>query len=86
MILPYFDSADIVFAKANQTDLDKLQRAQNRCLKTCLLLNKRTDTDYLHSITNVPKLEFRRKVHLRNFMYLQQKKPWLLDVKSVNTR
>ena len=86
MILPYFDYADIVFAKANQSDLEKLQRLQNRCLKTCLLVNNRTDTDYIHSVTKIAKLEFRRKIHLRNFMYLQSKNNCLLDVKSVNTR
>ena len=86
MVLPYFDYADIVIDKANKTELDKLQRAQNRCIKICLLMNVRTDTDYIHSTAKMPKLEARRKVHLRNFMYLQLCKPWLLDIKSVNTR
>ena len=86
MILPYFDYADIVFSKANQTELDKLQRAQNRCIKICLLVNNKTDNDYIHAVTKIPKREFRRKVHLREYMYLQLRKPWLLDVKSVNTR
>ena len=71
MLLPYFDYADIVYDRANQRDLDKLQRAQNKCLKICLLANKKTDTDLVHTVTKSAKLEFRRKVHIRNFMYLQ---------------
>ena len=49
-------------------------------------MNVRTDTDYIHHIAKIPKLENRRKVHLRNFMYLQLRKPWLLDIKSISTR
>ena len=86
MISPYFDYADIVFDKANQSDLDKLQRAQNRCLRICLLATVRTDTDYIHSTAKTPLLKLRRKVHLRNFMYTNLSKTWLLDVKPVNTR
>ena len=39
MLLPYFDYGDIVYDKARQIDLDKLQRAQNKCLKICMLAN-----------------------------------------------
>ena len=64
MILSYFDYVDIVYDRANQADLDKLQRAQNRCLKTCLLTDVRTNTDNIHTTVKTAKLEFRRKVHL----------------------
>ena len=86
MILPYFDYADIVFDKVNCSELEKLQRAQNRYLQICLLANNKTNTDYIHSITNTPLLKFIRKVHLRNYMYTNLGKDWLLDVKPVNTR
>ena len=56
MILPFFDYADIVFDKANQIDLDKLQRLQNRCLKICLRTDTRTDTDLIHSVTRTRNL------------------------------
>ena len=86
MILPYFDYADIIIDKANQTDLDKLQRMQNRCLKICLSYDKRVDTDLIHSVAKTPKLESRRKAHLLNCMYLNLGKPHLIDNKPVNTR
>ena len=79
MLLPYFDYADIVYDRARQFDLDKLQRAQNKCLKTCMLANVRTDTDHIHAYTKVAKLSNRRKAHLRNFMFLRKKAPYLLN-------
>ena len=86
MILPYFDYADIVFAKANCADLDKLQRMQNRCIKTCLRVDKRTNTELIHSVAKTPKLEFRRITHIRNFMYKRLCNTSLLDIKPINTR
>ena len=86
MILPYFDYADIIYDKANQGYLDKLQRVQNRCLKICMLTNIKTDTDLVHSHTKVSKLENRRKVHLRNFMFQRKSNADLLDAIVVGTR
>ena len=86
MILPYFDYADIVFDKANQSDLDKLQRMQNIGLKVCLRTSIRTDTDLIHFLVKTPKLEYRRRVHLLNFMYRNLQKHHLIDIKRVNTR
>ena len=56
MLLPYFDYADIVYDKARQGDLDKLQRVQNKMLKICTSANIRTGTNYVHSHTKVRKL------------------------------
>ena len=86
MLLPYFDYADIVYDRARQFDLDKLQRAQNKCLKTCMLANVRTDTDHIHTYTKVAKLSNRRKAHLRNFMFLRKKAPYLLKPGDAATR
>ena len=73
--LPYFDYADIVYDKANQKDLDKLQRAQNKCLKICLKANTRTDTNLIHSTTKSA-----------NFMYSKLNDDHLIDSIPVNTR
>ena len=69
MILPYIDYADVVFANSNVSDIEKLQRLQNRCLKICTGRNRLFDTDLLHKSTNVPFLKDRRRAHVRNFMY-----------------
>ena len=86
MLLPYFDYADIVFDKANQNNLDKLQRMQNRCLKICLRSDIRTDTDLIHSTVKTAKLEYRRKAHLRSFMYSKLGDESLIDDLPINTR
>ena len=86
MLLPYFDYADIIYDKANQNGLDKLQRVQNKCLKMCLLSDARTSTDYVHERTKVPKLENRRKVHLRNYMFQMKTHVDLLCSSDIGTR
>ena len=56
MIVPYFDYVDVIYNAASSEGLDKLQRLQNRCLKTCKELNMRFDTDKLYTITGISKL------------------------------
>ena len=59
---------------------------QNKCLRICLLEDVRTDTDLIHNTVKTAKLEFRRKVHLRNYMYSKLIVKSLLDDVLVNTR
>ena len=86
MILPYFDYGDVLYGNANQDNLAKLQRLQNKCLKICKGFNVRFGTDELHVLTKVPKLEDRRLAHVNNFMYGRLKRPQLIDVRDVRTR
>ena len=67
-------------------DLDKLQRAQNKCLKICMLTNMRTDANFIHPHTKSSKLEKRRKVHLKNFMFQKKLDRTLFDVANAHTR
>ena len=73
MILPYFDFCDIVYQSACLGDLDKLQRLQNKCLKTCLGLHGLTDT-CMHVLGRSARLADRRQADLCNFMYSRQTK------------
>ena len=90
MILPYIDYADGVFANSNACDIEKLQRLQNRCLKSTGLKstgrNKLFDTDILHKYTNVPFLKDRRKAHVRNFMYTRLARRDLINTGEIRTR
>ena len=86
MILPYFDYCDIIYSKACKNDLDKLQRLQNKCLKTCMKLHRQCDTDHVHEQTKCAFLGPRRKAHLCNFMFSRQRKVNLLDTRDINTR
>ena len=56
MVLPYFDYADVIFQIANGTDLDKLQRLQNRGLKLCLGRERLFSTERAHIEAGVPFL------------------------------
>ena len=86
MILPYFDYGDILYNGACKEGLDKLQRLQNRCLKICLNVNMRFDTNELHASTKMPMLQARRTAHVNNFMYKRLDKPMLRDNRDIRTR
>ena len=86
MILPYFDYGDVIYNVASQEGLDRLQRLQNRCLKICKNLNIRHDTNDLHRITKMPRLDLRRKAHINNFMYGRLKQVALVDARDIRTR
>ena len=87
MVLPYFDYADVIYDKASTSELDKLQRLQNRCLKLCQGNDRYFGTDQVHKDTGVPFLKDRRKAHTLNFMYMRkEKKPDLLNRRKIRTR
>ena len=87
MMLPYYDYADVIFHNANNADLSKLQRLQNRALKTCLGRDRVIDAERAHRQAVVPFLQDRREAHVLNFMYMRKiKKPGLLNVREIRTR
>ena len=86
MVLPYFDYCDIVYCTACSGDLDKLQRLQNKCLKTCLRLNVLHNTVAVHRQAKCATLPLRRQSHLCNFMYQRQNRKDLLDTRDIKTR
>ena len=85
-ILPIIDQGDFLYIKSNKQLLMKLQRLQNKCLKTCLKLNIRTPTEQIHQITGMPYLEDRREAHIRNFAYKRSRKDKYIDKELKNTR
>ena len=86
MILPYFDYCNVIYQGTNVDSLDKLQRLQNKCLKTCLNLSKTHDTDNLHKTAKCAMLDCRRQAHMCNFMFLRLSRQDLRDVREVRTR
>ena len=84
-VLPYIDYGDILYHKTHKQAINKIQRLQNRALGICLKSPARTPSDQVHSTTGVPYLEFRRKAHLRNFMYSRKDDPKYLDTGRTNT-
>ena len=86
MILPYFEYCDIVYNTVCSGDLDKLQRLQNKCLKTCLGVHKLYSTLEVHTQSKCAYLGPRRQTHLCNFMFGRQSEKHLLDIREINTR
>ena len=86
MMLPYFDYADVIFDRALNKDINKLQKLQNRCLKICMGKKRRFSTEAIHKLSNVPFLRDRRKAHLLNFMYLRKSNVHLLNNREIRTR
>ena len=72
MVLPYLDYGDIVYSKACASELERLQRLQNRALKLCLRVTRFEETETIHRRTKVPLLCNRRKEHLLSYMYKQK--------------
>ena len=86
MILPYFDYCDVIYHGTCSNDLERLQRLQNKCLKTCLGLHQLCGTKLVHSRAKCPELKHRRLGHIQNFMFSRQFKEGLLDNKEISTR
>ena len=59
MILPYIDYADVVFANSNVSDIEKLQRLQNRCLKICSGRDRLFDTERRKELLNAREIRTR---------------------------
>ena len=86
MILPYFDYADVIYWKANERDIGKLQTLQNKCLRICKGRDMRFSVDRVHKQSNVPFLKDRRVAHVRNFMYIRKRRRDLLNTREIRTR
>ena len=86
MLLPYFDYADAIYNRSNVSNLDKLQRLQNKCLRVCLGRDRRFSTEAVHKLASVPFLEVRRTAHTLNFMYKRQDRRELLNLIQIRTR
>ena len=85
-ILPIIDYGDVLYANTSVALLNKLQRAQNRCLKVCLKVNMRTPTEEIHGLTNTPILHYRRETHQRNFAYKRAQIDRYIDANHARTR
>ena len=69
MVLPYLDYGDVVIANASPFLLSKLQGLQEKCLKICLNIKGKYDSNHMHNVTHTAKLGDRRRTHVNNFMY-----------------
>ena len=68
-ILPLIEYGDILYIKASNKNLDKIQKLQNHALKLCHNLDIRTSTNHIHKISNLNILSERRDQHLLNYLF-----------------
>ena len=85
-ILPIIDYGDVLYANTSVALLNKLQRAQNRCLKVCLKVNMRTPTEEIHGLTNTSILHYRRETHQKMFAYKRAQIDRYIDANHARTR
>ena len=74
MVIPSFDYVDVFIVGAGSSLLGKLQKLQEKCLKICLNVRNKCDTDTLHNRAKVAKLSDRRTVHVNNFLFRRKEK------------
>ena len=68
-IQPYIDYGDIFYMSANADKLEVLQKLQYRALRVCLNAARLTPRIKSLSRGHLPMLNYRRIVHLRNYMF-----------------
>ena len=85
LILPIIDYNDIIYSLLTKHQLEKLQRMQNRALRT-VFRGKILTVDQMHWQANVSKLMDRRTEHLLNLMYDRAQEPYYLDHTARKTR
>ena len=82
-ILPIIDYSDIIYGLLTQQQETKLQRIQNRALRT-VYKNKLLTTKVMHETAQIDQLKTRREIHLLTLMYKRAKDPYYID-KTIRT-
>ena len=72
LILPIIDYNDIIYDLLNKEQEIKLQRIQNRALRT-VFKGKHLSTQEMHDKAQVETLAIRRKIHMLGLMYKRAK-------------
>ena len=85
MLMPFYDYCDIVYMYSNANELHKLDRHHIRGMNICVNKNREFSEEELYVKCKVSKLEVRRKVHLRNFMF-KNKNKCIVNENNINTR
>lgn len=69
MIMSKLNYGGVLCVSARKSDLDKLQKLQNRALRICCSANRYTSNLTLHNRTNVLPLFLRRKLEIYQIMF-----------------
>ena len=87
MIVPVMDYCSFYLGGAQQNELQKLQRLQNRAIRICCQLRIRGNhIDDMHNDNKIHMLEKRRKQQLLCFMWKRSKTDRVRHIDNVRTR
>ena len=84
-ILPIIDYNDIIYRLLTQQQETKLQRTQNRALRT-VYKGKQLSTQEMHELGKLDTLTVRRDIHLLALMYKRATNPEYVDNTKRKTR
>ena len=85
-ILPYLEYSNILYDKTNKDSLNKMQRLQNKVLRTSLRLPPGTSTLELHQLAKINTLEDRREIALLCHAFRHKNDPKFLAASRTRTR
>ncbi len=78
-ILPIIEYGNVLYRNTNKSNLCKLQRIQNHCIKVCLNLDPRSDTKVIHEKAKLNFLEDRREKQILKLMFERTKEDIYLE-------
>ena len=84
-ILPIIDYNDITYKLLTQQQETKLQRIQNRALRT-VYKGKQLSTQEMHNLSKIDLLTTRRELHMLALMHKRAKDPEYIDHTNRRTR
>ena len=80
-ILPFIEYGNIVLNACTETELAKLQRMQNRCLRVALRRDQLSNVTDLHREASLLPLKYRINTSLLKILFDQSREPDNLDVR-----
>ncbi len=69
LIVPIFDYCDYIYYSLGAVSAENLQKLQNTALRCIIRAEPRTAIQQLHTTTQMPRLDIRRKIHVAEYMY-----------------
>ena len=86
MILPHLTYGDVIYSATSKGNLKKLQKIQNRGIRTCIRPQNKTPVKALHKKASINKLKHLREASLLCFAYKRAQKTKYLDRRGIRTR
>ena len=86
MIAPLIDYGDVIYSGTSDKNLSKVQKLQNRGLRTCLNTHEHVSRIQMHQLCEVSPLKLRRTCNLRKHMFKQKENQEIVVNRGIRTR